>query len=76
MDGLIIPIIAIAAAVGVFAIWQIVSALTNGEKRKIKQRLSTENVGSGGGSSAQNLSITVQQDISGLSGQLIQFSLF
>jgi tight adherence protein B len=75
MDGLIIPIIAIAAALGAFAIWQVVSVLTDGEKRKIKQRLSTEGVGSGGQTS-QQLSITVQQEVSGLSGQLIQFSLF
>jgi tight adherence protein B len=75
MDGMIIPIIAIAAAVGVFAIWQVVSSLTDGEKRKIKQRLSGAGA-IGSGSSAQPLSITVQQDISGLSGQLIQFSLF
>jgi tight adherence protein B len=75
MDGMIIPIIAIAAAVGAFAIWQVISALTDGEKRKLKQRLSTEGPGNGGGAS-QNLSITFQQDISGLSGQLIQFSLF
>jgi tight adherence protein B len=75
MDGMIIPIIAIAAAVGAFAIWQVVSSLTDGEKRKIKQRLSGAGA-AGGGPSAQPLSITVQQDISGLSGQLIQFSLF
>jgi tight adherence protein B len=75
MDGMIIPIIAVAAALAAFAIWQVISALTDGEKRKIKQRLSTEGVGSNSGSS-QQLSITVQQDVSGLSGQLIQFSLF
>jgi len=75
MDGLIIPIIAIAAAVAAFAIWQVVSALTDGERRKIKQRLSGEATGSNS-PSAQQLSITLQQDISGLSAQLIQFSLF
>ena len=45
-------------------------------KRRIKQRLSSEGVGSGTSQSSQNLSITVQQETTGLSGQLIQFSLF
>ena len=79
MDGMIFPIIAIAVALGLFAVWQIVTTMTNGEKRRLKQRLSNEGNGSsnGVGNSTQQLSILLQQqDTEGLSGKLSKFSLF
>ena len=30
MDGMIFPIIALAVALGLFAVWQMVAAMTNG----------------------------------------------
>ncbi|MBV8780258.1 MAG: type II secretion system F family protein [Phycisphaerae bacterium] len=75
MDGLIIPIIAVAAALGLFAVWQFIAALTNVEKRRLKQRLANDNTKHSGGGVAQ-LSILAQQQDTGLSGQLSKFSLF
>jgi tight adherence protein B len=76
MDGMIFPIIALAVAVGGYAVWQVVAALTDGEKRKLKQRLSSEGTTSSG-QSPQQLSIVVQQQQGGsLSTQLVQFALF
>ena len=76
MDSMIIPIFALAAALGVFAVWQIVASMTNGEKRRLKQRLSNDSSTNSGGSD-QQLSILLQQaDNSGLSGKLSKFSLF
>lgn len=69
MDGLMIPIlIALAVALLVFFTVQITSALTDGEKRKLKQRLSAENRNTGSSDNA-NRSITIQQMDLGLFGQ-------
>jgi hypothetical protein len=43
MEGMLLPIIAAAAAMLLFfSGWQIVLAITNSEKRRLKQRLTSE----------------------------------
>jgi tight adherence protein B len=77
MDGLIIPSLALAVALGAYMAWQIVAAVTSGEKRRLKQRLSNEGASAGGaGGSQQQLSIQLQQqDAASLSGKLSRISL-
>jgi len=66
MDGMIIPIlVAFSVAMFVFFAVQIVAALTNGEKRKLKERLSVENRDN---ANAVNRSITIQQFNAGVFG--------
>lgn len=76
MEGMFLPIV-IAAAVTllVFAAMQIVAALTDSEKRKLKQRLTSE--GESGTSSTQNLNIVMhQQEQGGVSSLLTEWSFF
>lgn len=74
MEGMLLPIL-IAASVMLlaYAIMQAVAALTDPEKRKLKERLSGE--GRSEMSEAQR-KITLQQEMSALSGRLTQFSFF
>lgn len=70
MDGMFLPIlIAGVTVLVVFTVWQLIRTLLNPEKRKLKERLSTE-----GPRSQQNgnapLSITVESGATGLSAQL------
>src|SRR5689334_20067434 len=66
MDGMLLPlIIAAAVALVVFAIVQITASLTDPEKRKLKQRLSTE-ARLDNGSSGGNRSITLAEQDMGL----------
>src|SRR5256885_14892515 len=69
MDGMIIPIlVAFSVALFVFVVVQIISAMTNGEKRKLKERLTVENRGDL--NAGANRSITIQQFDMGLLGGL------
>ncbi len=69
MDGMMVPVlIALSVAALVFGIVQVATALTDGEKKKLKQRLSTElRADLSGGSAAKQ--ITLQQQDFGLFGQ-------
>src|SRR4051812_37117016 len=67
MDGMIIPIlVAFSVALFVFVVVQLVATLTDGEKRKLKQRLSVE--GRDNGNANANRSITLQQADMGVLG--------
>jgi tight adherence protein B len=72
MEGMLIPIL-IAAAVAMLAygVGQVISALADGEKRRLKQRLSTEN--RPGDSQAANRSITIQEVSAGVLGGIAVF---
>lgn len=74
MEGTFLPIL-IAAAVMLlaYAIMQAVAALTDPEKKKLKERLSGE--GKSEMSDAQR-KITLQAEMSALSGKLTQYSFF
>src|SRR5262245_18849720 len=62
MDGMMVPVlIALSVAALVFAITQVTAALTNGERKKLKQRLSTELRPEQGGGAAKQITIA-QQD--------------
>jgi tight adherence protein B len=75
MDGMFLPIlIAIVTVLVAFTIWQVVKGLMDPDKRKLKERLSTEGPRSQGGT-ALPLSITVQQEATGLSGKLAKLGL-
>ncbi len=72
MDGMFLPIlIAIITILVVVTIWQVVRALTDPDKRKLKERLSTEGTRSGS-TGSMPLSITMHQEATGLSGKLVQ----
>ena len=71
MDGMFLPIlIAVVVILLVFSLWQVVKVMTDPDRRKLKERLSTEGPRSGGGDSGQPLSITMDREATGLSGQL------
>jgi tight adherence protein B len=74
MDGMMLPIIAAAAVMLlVFSVTQIVASLADPEKRKLKQRLTTD--GQGGSAAAGIQShITLQQEETGLSSLLVRWS--
>jgi len=75
MAGTFLPILAaIAVMLLVVAVWQLVAALTDAEKRKLKQRLSSEG-GTQALSSVQRR-ITLQQEAEGLSAVLARVSFF
>jgi tight adherence protein B len=70
MDGMFLPIlIAIITVLVAMTLWQVIRALTDPDKRKLKERLSTEGPRVSGQGN-QPLSITVQQEATGLSGKL------
>jgi tight adherence protein B len=70
MDGMFLPILIAAITIlVVITIWQAVSAVMDPDKRKLKERLSTEGPRSSSNSNAP-LSITMQQEATGLSGKL------
>ncbi len=74
MDGLMLPlIIAAAVALAVFAIVQVTASMTDGEKRRLKQRLSTENRPDMIGNSDVSRQITFQQASAGLLGNISIF---
>jgi tight adherence protein B len=69
MDGMFLPILIAAVVVLIFvSIWQVVRVLTDPDRRKLKERLSTE--GPRKSDSNAPLSITMNQEATGLSGQL------
>ena len=70
MDGMFLPIlIAVITVLVAMTLWQVTRALTDPDKRKLKERLSTEGPRVSGQGN-QPLSITVQQEATGLSGKL------
>ena len=70
MDGMVLPIlIAVITALVLFTLWQVISGLMDPSKRKIKERLSTEGPRTIAGGNVP-LSITMNQEATGLSGQL------
>jgi tight adherence protein B len=72
MDGMFLPIlIAGSVALLCFTIWQITSKAIDPEKRKLKQRLTTDGVS---GKADEQLSITMNKEVTGLSGTLTQFT--
>ena len=75
MEGMLLPIlVAASVALVVFGATRVTVALADGEKRRLQQRLATDQRG---GSSNVNRSITVQQhELGGISGALTQTSLF
>jgi tight adherence protein B len=73
MDGMLLPIVAaVAVMLLVFGGMQIVATLTNPDKRKLKQRLSSE--GHTVTASLVQRNITLQQEAQGLAGLLTQWS--
>lgn len=76
MDGMLLPIlVALTVALVVFAAAQFTAALTNGEKRRLHARLSSDGVTAA--ASAVVRSITLhQEELSGFGGALIRFSFF
>src|SRR4051812_44114915 len=75
MEGMFLPIL-IALVVGllVFVIWSVTKQAIDPEKRRLKERLSTEGPRSKGIRDA--VSITVQTEATGLSGKLTALSMF
>jgi tight adherence protein B len=70
MDGMFLPILIAAITVlVVFTIWQVVKGMLDPDKRKLKERLSTEGTRASGMSNTP-LSITMQQEATGLSAKL------
>lgn len=76
MDGMLLPMmVAISVALLVFAAAQVTAALTNGEKRKLTARLTSD--GQSSGASAVSRSITIQQQELGSIGTiLVRMSFF
>jgi tight adherence protein B len=74
MEGTYLPILVAAAVMLMaYAIWQVIASLTDPEKRKLKERLSGD--GRQEMTEAQRR-ITIQQEMSALSGRLTQISFF
>jgi tight adherence protein B len=70
MDGMFLPILIAAITIlVVFTIWQVVKGLLDPDKRKLKERLSTEGARAASGANPA-LSITMQQEATGLSAKL------
>lgn len=76
MDSMFLPIVAASAVMLlVFTGWKVIAVLTDAERRKLKQRLSTE--GRADIASTVQRNIVVQQrDASGVSGVLAQVKFF
>lgn len=75
MNGMYLPImIAAAVMLAAYAVAQIVASLADPEKRKLKERLSADAQAEMATAAQRNL--TLQQEISGLSSQLVRFSMF
>ncbi len=76
MESMLLPILAAAAVMlVVFAGAQMVAALTNAEKRKLKSRLSTAPATRSGANSAHH-AITLQRDTGGMAAGLVCWSFF
>jgi tight adherence protein B len=75
MDGMLIPILAAASvAMLVYGIAQVTVALTNGEKRKLQQRLASDSAAAG--SAVVRTAIRTQQEQDALTAALVKFALF
>jgi tight adherence protein B len=74
MEGMLLPIVAAGSVMLlVFGITRLVATLADAEKRKLKQRLSTE--GRPGGASATQLNITRDQVVSEMTAVLTRWSI-
>jgi tight adherence protein B len=71
-SNILFIIIAVAGALLVFGVWQIVTAMMDPERKKLQERLSTDNQVDY--KSIQNRSIMMQTDVKGLSGLLTRWS--
>jgi tight adherence protein B len=72
MDGNLLPILIAAITIlVVFTLWQVVRVLVDPDKRKLKERLNTEGPRTSG-ANATPLSITMQQEATGLSATLVK----
>ncbi len=73
MDGnFLFILVAIAGSLLVFGVWQIVSAVMDPERKKLQERLSTENRIDL--NSMTNRSLMMQTDVKGISGLLTRWS--